>query len=149
MRVILLSLMLGGLAQGRTLVLVADPNACVQQDWSRMVPFTLPEADPNRPYGAILGPMPGDPNAWEVPTGPFKRECARACDPEADEFTVRYLGGTSTAEVQLDRSAGRWSFAAEVVEHQNVWQFEADDGRAQRIVTIVAWGRKNEPPVLY
>ena len=65
-----------------------------------------------------------------------------------DDFTVRSLSGTSSAEVQLDRSAGLWSFAAVVLEERNLWQFEADDGRACRIVTIVVWGRKNEPPVL-
>jgi hypothetical protein len=148
MRIIVLSLVFVGLAQGTTFGVYMDPNACVQQDWSRIVPFTLPEAEPNRPYGAILGPVPGDPNVWEVPAGPFKREWALACDPEGDEFTVRYVGGTSVAEVQLDRSAGRWSFAAVVLEKQNLWRFEADDGRARRIVTIVAWGRKNEAPVL-
>jgi len=102
MKAIVLSLVFVGLAQGTTFGVYTDPNACVQQDWSRIVPFTLPGAEPSRPYGAILGPVPGDPNVWEVPAGPFKREWALACDPEGDEVTIRYVGGTRCRLAILD-----------------------------------------------
>jgi len=148
MRAVVLSLVFVSAAQGATFGAYADPNACVQQDWSRIVPFALPEAEPNMPYGSILGPVPGDPNVWEVPAGPWKRDWARACDPEGDPVSVQFLGGSGPAAPQVDAQAQRWTFAAEVLDGINLWRFEASDGRASRIVTIVAWGRKDAPPVL-
>lgn len=147
----LLLLAFVGLAMGRPLVLLAaDPNACgPQQDYRRSMPMVdrLP-ADPNLATGAVLGPVPGDPNTWDIAAGPYKRDYARACDPEGDEFSIRYLGGTSPAEPQLDRDTGRWTFAAIAVVGLNAWQFEASDGRATRRVWVMAWGLADEPPVL-
>lgn len=130
-------------------ILAAEPNDCIQSDYSRVVPFPIPAADVNEPYGSILGPVSGDPNAWEVPAGAWKRDWSRCCDPQNDAIYIAALGGTSAAEVQIDGDAGKWSFAAVVVEGLNLWRFEArDDKGASRIVTVVVWGRKNEPPVL-
>lgn len=130
---------------------VADPNACVQADYSRVVPasFSLPQAEPNQPYGSILSWTPGDSNGWEVSAGSLKREWARCCDPEGDAIGIRCLGGTSAAEVQIDGSAGAWSFASVVAEGLNLWRFEAADDKGHaRIVTIIAWGLVNTAPVL-
>ena len=144
-------LVVGGSVKATVFSAVAEPNACVQGDWSRMVPatFGVPEPDPNSPYGSILGPVPGEGVSWELPVGPWKRNWGRCCDPEGDGVTVACVGGTSAAEVVLDAERELWAFAAEVVEGLNLWRFEAKDDRgAARIATVVAWGRRNEPPVL-
>lgn len=130
---------------------VAEPNACVQADWSRLVPatFGLPDADPNVPYGSILGPVPGEGTSWEIPAGPWKRDWARCCDPEGDGVTVACVGGTSAAEVVVDAERELWTFSAVVIEGLNLWRFEAkDDKGAARIVTVLAWGRPNTAPGL-
>lgn len=140
-----------GSAQATVFAAVAEPNACVQADWSRLVPetFGLPEPDPNVPYGSILGPVPGDGTSWELAAGAWKRDWGRYCDPEGDGVTVACVGGTSAAEVVLDAERELWTFSAVVIEGLNLWRFEAkDDKGAARIVTVVAWGRRNEPPVL-
>lgn len=140
-----------GSVQATVFAAVAEPNACVQVDWSRLVPasFGLPAAEPNQPYGSILPWTPGDANGWEVSAGSLKREWARCCDPQGDGVTVACLGGTSAAEVVVDAERELWTFSAVVVEGLNLWRFEArDDKGAARIVTVVAWGLRNEPPVL-
>jgi len=143
-----------GVCFGRPLVVMAaDPNACgPQQDYRLAVPGALPvdpNADPNLAEGVVLGPVPGDPNAWDLAAGQWKRPWARICDPEGDTYRVEFLGGTSAAEVQVDPANGLWTFAAEAVVGLNAWCFRAsDEHEASRIVWIVGFGLLNEPPVL-
>jgi len=135
---------------GRPLyVIAAEPNDCIQGDYSiAMARHGIVVPDPNVIVGPVLGPVSGDPNAWEVPAGQWKRDWARYCDPQGDDVVIACVGGTNSAEVQIDKQASRWSFAAVVLEGLNCWQFEASDGKDKRVVTVVVWGLKNEPPVL-
>lgn len=137
-------------AQATVFAVVSDPNACVQNDYARVISFPIPAPDVNEPYGAILGPVSGDPNAWEIPAGSsWKRDWSPFCDPEGGSVTIASLGGTSAAEVSIDTERSLWSFSAAVVEGVNLWRFEVKDEQgALRIVSIVAWGMKNEAPVL-
>ncbi|RPH75723.1 MAG: hypothetical protein EHM80_15795 [Nitrospiraceae bacterium] len=147
--ILLCSLVVVGLGRATVFMAVADPNACIQSDFTPMVPFSLPAPEPNEPWGAVLGPVSGDPNVWTVPAGAWKRDWALFCDAEGDLVTIAGLGGTSAVEVQIDASQGLWSFSAVVVEGPNLWRFDVrDDKGADRIVTVAVWGQKNAPPVL-
>lgn len=146
---VLMSLVFVGVCLGRPLyVLAADPNACIQSDYRNTMDFEIPYEDPNDSFGAILGPIPNDSNSWNVAEGAWKRDWAKYCDPEGDPIAIAYLGGTSPALISMDVASSKWSFSSIVVQGINVWRFETSDGKATRKVTIMAWGVKNESPVL-
>lgn len=140
--------------------LFADPDACIQRDYRPNVPSWV-RVDPAAVAdGVILAPVPGDPNTWELPLGPWTRPEARACDPEADAFEVLFLGGTSQVEPAClledgsmsfyNPKTGKWSFTATVQNGPNLWSFltRSLDGRNEKVFRIVTVGGINQPPVL-
>jgi hypothetical protein len=143
-------IVLVGVCMGnRTLVLLAEP-ACVQSDYRAVSPVEI--AEPNVAIGAVLGPVPGDPNVWTMPEGPFKPELAPVCDPDPNDrvVTVEYRGGSSAVNVDFDPGAQQWSFATRLPVGPCGYLFAAIDNRGgERLVWVWIVGEANNPPVLY
>lgn len=136
-------------AAARTLYAVAEPNACVQADYRAVCPVTWP--DPNAADGVVLGPVPGDPNIWERPAGPYKRAPALVCDPDPNDGVERIecRVGSSPVKIDFTPGAATWSFSTLVPAGNAGYQFAVYDRRGGvRLVWILLRGVPNAEPVV-
>ena len=140
------------MAGGTTLV-VLPGEACVQEDFRAYVPFAL---DPNlAALGAVLGPVPHDPNVWTIPFGQFNRRL-QPCDPDGDPTEVTLVATNGDGSVIVhDPNADTWTLTAEVLPGLRWWHVRVTDrgdtiepmSRDVVIVCLVE-RRANHPPVL-
>jgi len=130
-------------ATGGTIVLLNDPNACIQEDYTRVCTV---EVDPNAIVGPILPPVPGDPNTWSVPAGKYNR-VGTVCDPDGDVVTVSVVSATVPATVTMQGDT--YTLTADLLAGVNLFTLQAKDSHgATREATIVLWA-ENRAPVLH
>ena len=111
---ILITILMNACAQAAAVVVVStDPNAPgpLAQDNYILSLFRLhPDAglDPNDPNQLpILGPVTGDPNAWDVPCGPWRRG-GKWKGPEGMPVAVTLLASDLECEVSTGAD-GTWA----------------------------------------
>jgi len=138
---------------GRTMKVLAaiDPNACEQVDFRSVCPIDV--VDVNDPNAAVLGPVPGDPSAWSVSAGWWRRAAAPACDPDAgDRVTkIEVVSWSTSIEPKIlhDPNAGTWSIEALIAGGPNAIGIRAyDSNGGTRDVLLVVDGI-NRDPVVY
>lgn len=150
-RLLLVVLVVGAVAidgaTARTLYVV-DSN-CVQGDYRAVSPIVID--DPNAGLGSVLGPSPGDPNSWDVPTGSFKRDYGSVCHPDHSVAVVRIecRGGSGPVDIDFAPGATTWSFSTVVPQGNCGYLFAVIDSRgSERLVWVRLRGRPNTLPAV-
>lgn len=117
----LIFLLLAGVA-GATNTYVLAGEACTQANFRAQCPLAI---DPNFAQFAVIGPVPHDPNTWEIPVGTFNRTL-EICQDQGHPVDVAILDTNCDGSGMIqDPNSGAWKLTAEVLPGLRWWLIRA------------------------